>query len=89
MTIILDNYTLPEKGPVTVAVSFEIKVTQELRKPTLKLLNTHVVSPEKSDFKNGRHAWKLMDSRKTRRFVDRAFCAVDGSFPGLLPAHLC
>jgi hypothetical protein len=29
MTIILDNYTLPEKGPVTVAVSFEIKVTAE------------------------------------------------------------
>ena len=29
MTIILDNYILPEKGPVTVTVSFEIKVTAE------------------------------------------------------------
>ena len=29
MTIILDNYTIPEKGKVELAASFEIKVTAE------------------------------------------------------------
>jgi hypothetical protein len=27
MTIVLDNYVIPEKGPVELSVSFEIKVT--------------------------------------------------------------
>lgn len=41
MTIILDNYAVPEKGPVKVNLSFEIKVTAEeaRRKVNRWLLN--------------------------------------------------
>ena len=58
---------------------FRVTGAQETR---LKIAEHRFSATGKAKFRKGRHAGRFMDSRKTRPFIDRALCIVDGSLPG-------